>query len=754
MDMPARSAQFVAQHRIQALMGGGSLLALISLFQAGAASAQTTLGQQPSAAQMSEVVVTAQKRIERALDVPAAVTALSAAQLQRAEAVRLSDFQAMVPGLELVSDREGETQIVIRGITTGQMTPTTTVSTYVDDTPYGSSTAFALGGQLTPDLDPSDVQRVEVLRGPQGTLYGASALGGLVKYVTTPPNLTNYAARVEVDGSTVDHGGDGYGVRGMVNLPLISDTLGLRVSGFDRQDPGYINDPNLGRTDVNTTQVYGGRASLLWDPIKALSVRLSVQMQNVEGKGTDDEDVDASSLKPLYGDLNQLRYINEPLDIRYRVYSGVVKYDLGWADLTSATSYTTLHESLTTDLTDTYQPVLGPLLGAPNLGIGFVTPINQEKTTQEIRLSSPSEQKLEWISGLFFTHEASSHGEQFDPFLTGSNTPIPVNLLTGSLNSRYTEYAGYGDVTYHFTQQFSIQAGVRYSTNNQTYSQPESGALIGPPNTLHAKSSDDSTTFLVTPKYQFDSNNMVYARVATGYRAGGPNALTPAEIAGGVPTSYRPDTLTNYEVGYKAAALEHSLTLDISAFYIDWRNIQLQTVFNGFDATGNGGTARSDGFEGAVTYTPIRGLNLSGNVAYTDSQLTQNAPGVDGKNGDELPNVPRWAAHIGADYDFPLAMEWNGFVGGGVRYLGDRETGFVSGASTTFVRPTIPAYTTVDLHAGISDKTWTLELYAKNIGDTRGINNLSSLSFTGTSNPYEASIIQPRTIGVSLSASY
>ena len=742
----------LAQYRFRTLLTGVSALALIAVTPAGQAVAQTAAAAAPP--QVAEVVVTAQKRSERALTVPAAVTALGSAQLQRAEAVRLTDYQAMVPGLELVSDREGETQIVIRGITTGQMTPTATVSTYVDDTPYGSSTAVALGGQLTPDLDPSDLQRIEVLRGPQGTLYGASALGGLVKYVTTPPNLKDYAARVELDGSTVDHGGDGYGVRAMANLPLINDTLGLRVSAFDRQDPGYINDPDLGRTDVNTTDVYGGRASLLWEPIKPLSVRLSVQLQNVDGHGTDDEDVDGTTLRPLYGDLNQLRFLNEPLSIQYRVYSGVINYDLGWASLTSATSYTTLHENLTTDLTDTYQPVLGPLLGAPNLGIGFVTPIDQNKTTQEFRLSSPSGQRLEWIGGLFFTHESSSHGEQFDPFLTGSDTPFPVNLLTGSLNSRYTEYAVFGDVTYHFTSKFDVQAGVRESTNNQTYSQPESGALIGPATTLRAKSSDSSTTFLVTPKYQFDSNNMVYARVATGYRPGGPNPLTPAEIAGGVPTQFRPDTLTNYEVGYKAALLEHTLTLDLSTFYIDWRNIQLQTVFNGFDATGNGGTARSDGFEGAVTYTPIRGLNLSGNLAYTDSQLTQDAPGVSGKSGDELPNVPKWAAHFGADYDFPIAQAWTGFIGGGVRYLGDRTSGFVSGAPSTFRRPTIPAYTTADLHIGVSNKRWTLELYAKNVGDTRGINNLSSLSFRGVSNPYEASIIQPRTIGVSLSASY
>jgi iron complex outermembrane receptor protein len=745
-----RYADGVLRRAFCSFMAGASIAALSGCFTTAAAQETASSG-----SQIETVVVTAQKRDESLLSVAGSVTALTAAQLAKTQSVDLADYAALTPGLDLISQREGQTQLVLRGITTGSSTPNTTVAIYEDETPYGSSTAFASGNLLTLDLDPSDLQRIEVLSGPQGTLYGASSLGGVLKYVTTPPNLEDYSARAEIDGTTVDGGGSGYGLRAMVNVPIESDTLGLRVSGFDRLDPGYIDNPQLGRSNVNDSRVYGGRASLLWQPTDKLSVRLNVQYQKLNSGGASEEDVDGTTLKPLYGDLIQKRYSAEPLDVRYWLSSAVVNYDFGWAKLVSATSYSTLHESLYNDLTTTYQPVLGPALGIPDIGISFDIPVQQQKVTEEVRLTSPSDQKLEWQAGFFFTHEQSTHGEIFDPFETSTGASIPVNLLTGALKDRYTEYAGYADLDYHFTDKFDLMAGGRYGSNEQHYSQPESGALIGPATTLTAKSSDDSATFLVSPRYRLDDDNMVYARVASGYRPGGPNAVTPTEIAGGVPTSYGPDTLTDYEVGYKADLLQHRLTMDLSAFYIDWRNIQIQTVFNGFDATGNGGKAKSQGAQLSASYIPLDGLTLSGNLAYTDAELTQDALAVNAVSGDRLPSVPKLSAYFSADYDFEIAPSWGAFVGGDVRYTGDRPSDFVSGTPPAgFERPTMPDYTTYGLRAGFTHDAWDLELYVKNLGNVRGIDSLRSLAFGGFSDPYAASIIQPRTVGISLSAKY
>jgi iron complex outermembrane receptor protein len=747
-----------ARRMMLVLMCGAASGALMTT----GALAQTTAPAQPAAAgaqtaeQGAEVVVTAQKRSEHLLRVAAPVTALGAGQIARTEAVDLSDFSAQVPGLNLISDRAGETQIVLRGITTGSPV-SSTVATYVDDTPYGSSTSAALGGELTPDLDPSDLQRVEVLRGPQGTLYGASSLGGLVKYVTTPPNPAAYAGRIEADGSLVDHGQDGYAVRGMLNVPL-GDTLAIRVSAYDRLDPGYIDDPQRGLKDVNSTLLDGGRAALLWRPTQALSISLTALVQNLSSNGTSDEDVNVTgqTITPIGGGLQQIRFAGEPLHIRYRLYSGTINYDLGWASLTSITSYTTMNETAEVDETQTFGAIATTLTGLPNFGTTTGSLLAQNKWTEEVRLASPSGSRLEWQGGFFYTQEHSARDEPTASFdtLTGV-TNLPANtLFFARLLSEYTEYAGFGDVTYHFTPQFDVLAGLRYSTNNQTFSLAENGIFAGGPSSQAGVSSDHSVTYLVTPRYKFDENNMVYARIASGYRPGGPNAPTPSDIAAGVPLAYRPDTLTDYEIGYKAALLNHMLTLDLSAFYIDWQDIQIETDFNGITSNGNGGTARSDGFEGNAVLTPMEGLTLSANLAYTDAQLTENAPGVNGKNGDELPNVPKWAAGFNADYDFPLPGETTGFVGGGVHYLGDRESGFVTGSPANFVRPVLPAYATVDLRGGVNFKRITFEVYAKNVGDSRGLNNITSLNLSGFTNPWTASVIQPRTVGMSVTASF
>jgi iron complex outermembrane receptor protein len=744
------------EHRQKAALALRRLLcgAAATALMTTAAAAQTA----QSAQQVGEVVVTAQKRSERLLSVPAPVTALGGQELTRTAAVRLEDYAARVPGLNLNSDRDGETQIILRGITTGSVV-SSTVATYIDDTPYGSSTSFALGGELTPDLDPSDLQRIEVLRGPQGTLYGASALGGLLKFVTTPPSLTAYAGRLEVDGSTVDHGGQGYGVRGMVNLPLINDELALRVSGYDRRDPGYIDDPQLGRHDLNTTQVDGGRAALLWRPNNQLSVTATAVLQDLDGNGTADEDVnvgaDGKSLTPAAGDLQQIRYTGEPLHVRYRLYSADVAYDLGWATLTSITSYSTLAQRQTFDQTSLFGALGTAILGIPNFGTSVGSVLNQDKWTQEVRIASATGQKLEWQGGFFFTQEHSRRDEPSDSFDTVTGTALATPLLFfASLNSHYTEYAGYGDLTYHFTPKFDVLGGVRYSSNSQRFALAEDGLLAGGPSAQQGTSSDNSVTYLVTPRYRIDPDNMIYARVASGYRPGGPNAPSPGDVAAGVPVAYRPDTLTNYEVGYKSSLFDHLLTLDLSAFYIDWKNIQIETDFGGVTSNGNGGTARSDGFEAAAVLTPMHGLTISGTLAYTDAQLTQDAPGVNGKDGDELPNVPKWAAGVNADYDFPLGGVATAFVGGSLRYLGDRASGFVTGSPADYARPTLPAYTTVDLRAGANYQRWSLEVYVKNVGDARGLNNLTSLALSGFSNPFTASVIQPRTVGLSLSASF
>jgi outer membrane receptor protein involved in Fe transport len=199
---------------------------------------------------LEEVIVTASKRTEQEIDVPYSVSALSGEDLRSTRSNRFEDYLTKVAGANFVSSGEGTTQIFLRGITAGAAQASSTVGIYIDEAPYGSSTPFAMGATGAPDLDPSDFDRIEVLRGPQGTLYGANALGGVIKFVTTQPDTQSFSGRVDVGGSFVDGGGQGYNVSGAVNLPLVEDKLALRVSAYGREDPGYIDDTSRGLTDT------------------------------------------------------------------------------------------------------------------------------------------------------------------------------------------------------------------------------------------------------------------------------------------------------------------------------------------------------------------------------------------------------------------------------------------------------------------------------------------------------------------------
>ncbi|MGH9725919.1 MAG: TonB-dependent receptor, partial [Candidatus Acidiferrales bacterium] len=457
------------------------------------------------------------------------------------------------PGLNLISSEPGETAIVIRGITTGYGAAiAATTSTYIDDSPFGSSTANALGSLTTVDLDPATLQSVEVLRGPQGTLYGASAMGGLIKYVTIPPSLTSYRARVELDGSSVDGGGQGYGVRGMWDGPLVPGKLGITVNAFDRRDPGYIDDPKGNQKNVNGLHVEGGRLAALWQPVDRFSAEFSALVQNSSTDATSDVDVN-SNLTPIYGKYQQLRYATQNWDFDSALYSLRAKYDFGWATLTSISSYQKETARQGLDFTPRFGPLLSSIIGVPDLGVVDHVSLDEHKITQEVRLASPATARLEWLAGLFFTHEKSVQPEVMTGFTLPNELPVPGlgPLFVDPNQDSYKEYAGYGDLTYHFTSKAQVLAGIRVTSDSEDNVTPFSGLFNGPPAVAITSTSSRSTTYLFSPSYNFNSNQMVYARVASGFRPGGPTGLTTTSVYAGAPTTYGPDTLTNYELGYK-----------------------------------------------------------------------------------------------------------------------------------------------------------------------------------------------------------
>lgn len=709
-----------------------------------------TDAQADSSQAVEEVIVTAQKRSEREFDVPSSVSALTGEDLRRTQSDRFEDYLTKIPGANFLSSGEGTTQIFLRGITAGTAQASSTVGIYIDEAPYGSSTAFASGATSAPDLDPSDIERIEILRGPQGTLYGANALGGVIKFVTTQPDLSSFSGRLDAGSAFVDGGGTGFNLSGALNIPIVEDSVGLRVSAYTRRDPGYIDDTARGLSNTNSANVQGGRASLLFEPTSNLRISLSALGQNLDLHNLSAEDVNVPDLKPIYGDLNQSRYINSPRRYQYRLYNGTIDLNLGWADIISSTSYGTFRSSVITDDSEAYGPAASFYLGTPGLGAKVDQPVTQSKFTQEIRLQSPDDQTFEWRVGFFFDHEHSVQNQGVSAFYETTGAPFTApDLFNFGLTDRYNEYAGFGDITYHVTNRLSLTVGARYSNNHQDFHEVQDGFLL-PPFDIERSTNDSSWTWLVNPAFKVNPDFMVYGRVATGYRPGGPTLFVPGAGAALSPF-FEPDTLTSYELGLKSALLDHKLVLEADVFDIDWRKIQLNETIGGLAYITNGGSARSQGFEASATYMPFAGFHIAGSLTYTDAKLTQSIPLAGGSDGDRLPAVPRWNGSLDASYDWLLANSWEAFVGASYRYVGNRISDFgLLPTGTPGQRFSLGHYDVSDLRAGLTHDDFTLTIYAKNVGNSRGIEALAPNTVQLAGYPYSAAIMQPRTFGLDL----
>jgi iron complex outermembrane recepter protein len=723
----------------------------------GTSASSTTLEKseptsEKKSGEIQEVIVTAQKRSERLEDVPVAVTVVDAASMVQQNALSLQDYYATVPGVAINDQGNGRLSITMRGLNTGDF-GNPTVGITIDDVPIGDTdTAVINGAQFVPELDPADLQHIEFLKGPQGTLYGASSLGGVMRYVTAVPDLNSISGHIEVDGSGVSDGAGGYGVRGTLNAPVVPDMLAVRLSAFDRQDPGFVDDPAHGRSDVNGVDVSGAHVAALLRVTQDVSLRLSALVQDKNVKG--DSTVDTNYLyEPTAGCLCQSRMPGTGHNnYQLQLYSANLNIHFEQFDLTSITGYSLNHDEEDFDETPLYGPYAEALFNVQ--GASLVNVFHNSKFTQEVRLSSLPGSKLEWQLGGFYTYEDNS---------TNHSQIIANDLATGAFAglvldfpypTTYTEYAGFANATYHFTDRFNVQVGGRESHNSQRYEQDITGPLLGGlPDAYTTRSHDNSFTFLVTPQYRFSDALMAYARVASGYMAGGPN--TPFVPGAPIPLTFAPSTTVNYELGLKSRAFDRRLSVDADIFYIDWSKIQLigetpllaAYVFNG-------GSAKSQGIEIATEFKPVDSFTISASGAYTDAELTSNAGnGFPGLSGDPLPYSSKFSGSVAAEERFRITRSVSGFVGATVAYVGKRYEGFpaIPGAP----QPSIPDYTYGNLQIGMVADGYTVTAFAKNVTNEQGI--LRSTQITGstpTSGLWETNFITPRTIGLSASKSF
>jgi len=757
------------RNRLANMLGGTALTIILTVPVAawagpaggvapGASGAGQAQGTGPVAD--GEVVVTAQKRSQTLIDVAQSVSVVSGATLEQQGATNFTDYLKNVPSLQLVQGTPGEGRLVLRGVNTGGVA--STVAVYMDETPFGSSTGLANGAELAGDFDTFDIARIEVLRGPQGTLYGASSLGGLLKFVTNEPSTSGFAGKAMGGVEFTDGGDVSYRGAGMINLPL-GDTLAFRASGSYRKQGGYIDSVGIAgsshASNINDFQSYGGRASLSWKPVANLHVRLSALLQNLYVDAPSFVEADPATLKPLYGGLTQGEYVPTYSNVRYRLYNATIGYDLGPATLTSATSYGQQLQSFRAD----YTANLGAALGGPYVYFDQLT--ESRKWTQELRLASNGGAVLEWLVGGYYTHEAARIFQNLKlavPGTPGTLTPLSSPALAVyNLDSRYEEIAGFANATLHLSPWFDVDLGGRYSHNSQRADQVTDGALLGTSAIGNITSSDNVFTYSVAPKIKFGHRVSLYARVAKGYRPGGPNVI-PVGAPAGTPTTFRPDTVTSYEIGFKADTADRRASIEAAVYHIDWNDIQLAAVVNGFGVNANGQGAHVDGAEITATLRPPAGLVASINAAFTDAKLSGNTdPQVVGAvKGDRLPFTPRYAVSVNADYQWRLGGAVTASVGGSIRSLSSQSGAYDPTYLAVYGHfPRVQAYEVVDLRAGLSFGRYALNAYVNNLANAAGVTATQGLVGVAGLPRYAngaigTGVVRPRTIGLNATVGF
>ena len=704
------------------------------------------------------IIVTATRRSERLQDVPGQVSAIGGQQLEDLRANSLADFAAFTPGVSIQSTTPSTNRVAIRGVTTGGSQLNSAIGLYVDEVPIGSSTPFG-AGTFAPNIGLFDLDRVEVLNGPQGTLFGANALGGVLRYITEAPSLDRYSGRVQGEAGYTAHGAENGAVRLMLNLPLVDNRVALRVDGVVQHDSGFIDDPDHNRENRGDARTVQGRASLLFEASPDLSVRFNLSGQQVESNGLAVAFRDPVTRAPVQGAYDQSFQSPQPSKVELYVASAVIEWDLNWANFTSVTAYQDTEYHQQGDLAVAYSAVFGGIYGAAGVA-PYIVPVNAktERLTQEVRLASHESRSLEWIVGGFYSHEDTFQDigvvNAADP--NGYLFGLPIGHF--DLPSETEEFALFANATAHFTPQLDATLGVRYSWNDQTFVTGGSGALVNPfdpftPISSTGTSDEQVATYLFNLRYRPTDTTMIYGRVASGYRPGGPNV-----VFGGFGTgndSFDADKLWNYEIGLRQGLPGNRGHINISAYHIDWSEIQLTVNVGGVGQLVNGGDAEVDGVEASFSYRVLPDLNVLATAAYTDARLTTTSPLLGlSYTGARLPLSADLTFAAAANYSFQATQTMSGSINAAVRYTGDRTSGYEGSPLAPLYR--LDPYTTVDLTLSLrSDSGWEFAPYVKNLFDERGEVSASTTSNVFVPNtPVLVTLSQPRTFGIVIGRSF
>lgn len=704
------------------------------------------------AAVMDDLMVTASRREEPLQDVAMAVSSIDTDDRIDAGHSGLTDILTFVPGVSVTnSGRPYLNNVYMRGIN-AQLSAG--VSSYVDEIPFGSSTVYT---QPTP-LDGTllDLGTLDVMKGPQGTLYGASAMGGILKFNTREPSLHMGTGSVSANLSNTNRGGFNQLYRANLNGPLVQDSLGGSLTIFREETNGYIDNVAIGEDDWDSYEYYGGSGSLRWAVTDRLEVTLQGLHQNATQDGTSLVQANYArdlpipgfgAAEPIYGEYATGAATLNPSEYEASLGGLTIDYDIGFGELTSVTSYQEMffiqEQDVSvpfTDFADMFFPETAPHSSAVLVGdLGF------EKVTQELRLTSDSNERFEWIVGTFYTDE---DGYNIQDLVVTPEVP----LYFANFPSSYEEISAFATGTWYFTPRLDASVGLRYTDYSNDVELNTTGPLLAP--LPFSEIEDEVTNFLVNLRYRPTADTSFYTRVASGFRPGGANFLL-LDPETGEPLSnpfFEPDDLVSYEAGVKGSLGNGRFNYDLAAYHIDWRDYQIGIVRSGTQVVGNAAKAVSRGVEASLGMAVTDALTLTGSLSYVNAELAADEPDLGGADGDQLPSTPEWQAMLDANYDFRIG-DWPAYVGASYRYKGEMPVGFegyTDAAGNVFEpsapRVSIDAFHLVDLRVGVALRDFDVSLYVNNVFDEWAWTDFSpSFATVPTGAP-----TQPRTYGASV----
>lgn len=691
--------------------------------------------------QLTEIVVTATKRGELLSDVPIAVQALTGEDLNLLGARSFTDYARTLAGVQFTDIGTGRDEIFIRGVAApqGYLGMESAIGVYLDDVPISE-------GGSQPDLNLYDVDRVEVLRGPQGTLYGSASLGGTIRIITNQPKMNVVEGLLDTEFAGTRHGGFDPSYSAILNLPVVNDIVAVRGVFYGRNPSGFIDDPQLGRKGVNSEDTYGGRVAMRIKPTDPLTIDLKVLEQHTSQGGYNEAD----GVNGSYVDLNQYRHIQESFLDSTQIYNGTVGFEASAFTVNSSTSFSRRTRGFYDDDS-----------GFDLLGNGAAMPSYQhyraESFTQELRLSSVRVKPFSWLLGAYFNRNSNTFHQSIDLAGAADVFGLPTdNIAVLDQEAGVKQKALFGEVGYSPIDALTFTAGVRVAELDLNAASLRSGLLFGGV----LQNSNETTEHPVAPKgnisYRITPDWLLYAQATKGYRIGGVNVTIQSTGDGFVfPKTYAPDSLWNYEVGLKGSAFDRRLTFDADVFYIDWKNIQLDLQHAGYDYFTNAGNAVSKGLEAQVALQATRHLQLGGQLTFTDSKLATTTPGV-GASGDRLPFVPKLS---GSAFVMLSDRVRSGQIYGrldvqqvGTTYSGFGEAGgagFGGGDNFSYSN-----YTLTHIKLGFDLQSWRFAVFARNLFDRRAklfarqyLAGIADAASTVT-------VTRPRTIGVQISRSF